>query len=85
MNRVALDGKTVMAPGERIGVDRALRAITVDAAYVLRQDRIWEPRGGKLADFTVLAEDPYEVDPMALRDIPIWGTVLGGQKQPADG
>lgn len=85
VNRVALDGETVMAPGECISVDRALRAITVDAAYVLRQDRdVGSLEVGKLADFTVLEEDPYEVDPMALRDITIWGTVLGGQKQPAD-
>ncbi len=85
VNRVALDGKTVMAPGECISVDRALRAITVDAAYVLRQDRdVGSLEVGKLADFTVLAEDPYEVAPMALRDIAIRGTVLGGQKQPAD-
>ncbi len=86
VNRVALDGTTVMAPGECISVDRALRAITVDAAYVLRQDRdVGSLEVGKLADFTVLEEDPYEVDPMALRDVAIWGTVLGGRKQPADG
>ncbi|MBN8991316.1 MAG: amidohydrolase [Rhizobiales bacterium] len=84
VNRVALDGKTVMAPGERIGVERALRAITIDAAYVLGADRkLGSLEPGKLADFTILEEDPFEVDPMALRDIKIWGTVLGGKPQPA--
>src|SRR6185503_8927369 len=39
VNRVALAGKTVVAPGERIGVDRAMRAITVDAAYVIGMER----------------------------------------------
>ena len=84
VNRVALDGKTVLGPGERIGVHLALRAITIDAAYVLRaDDRLGSLEPGKFADFAILEQDPYEVDPMALRDIPIWGTVLSGKKQPA--
>ena len=73
-----------LAPGERIGIDRALRAITIDAAHILRLDaKLGSIEVGKYADFTVLDEDPYAVDPMALKDIPIWGTVLGGVKQPA--
>lgn len=84
VNRIAADGKTVMAPGERIGVERAMRAITIDAAHVLRQDhRLGSIEVGKLADFTILEDDPFAVDPMALKDIGVWGTVLGGVKQPA--
>ena len=30
-------------------------------------------------DFTILEEDPMEVDPKHLKDIPIWGTVLSGK------
>lgn len=79
VNRVALDGETVYAPGECIGVDRALRAITIDAAHVLSRDHLLgsiEP--GKFADFAVLEDDPYEVAPMDIRDIKVRATVLGG-------
>jgi predicted amidohydrolase YtcJ len=33
---------------------------------------------GKFADMTVLEQDPYEVDAMAIRDVQVWGTILGG-------
>ena len=79
VNRIASDGETVMAPGEKISVDRALRAITADAAFVLRRDHeVGSLEVGKLADFAVLGDDPYEVDPARLHEIPIHGTVLGG-------
>ncbi len=80
VNRIAADGVTVQAPGERIGVERAMRAITIDAAYVLGMEReIGSVEVGKLADFTVLSDDPTAVDPRAIRDIRVWGTVLGGR------
>ena len=37
---------------------------------------------GQQADFTVLEQDPFEVAPEALRDIPIWGTVFEGRPFP---
>ena len=56
--RIGADGETVLAPGERISVDKALRAITVDAAYLLKRDAdLGSLEVGKLADLTVLADD----------------------------
>jgi predicted amidohydrolase YtcJ len=82
VNRVGADGATVQAPGERISVERALRAITIDAAHILRRDdALGSLEVGKMADFTVLDDDPLEVNPMALKDIGVYGTVLGGEPQ----
>jgi len=73
----------VLAPAERVTLDQALRMITIDAAYVLRlEDQVGSIEAGKLADFTVLEQDPYEVPPEELRDIPVWGTVFGGEVFP---
>ncbi|MCH9673212.1 MAG: amidohydrolase [Gammaproteobacteria bacterium] len=81
-NRVTESG-VVMGEHERLTVEQAIRAITLDAAYVLGiEDKVGSIRAGKSADFTVLLEDPFEVDAMVLRDIPIWGTVFEGDLYP---
>ena len=78
VNRAAESG-SVLAPEERISVDQAMRAITIDAAYVLGQENsIGSIRSGKRADFTVLDEDPYEVAPERLKDIGVHATVFEG-------
>lgn len=78
VNRITATGR-VLGHHERISVDRALRAVTVDAAHQLRLDHeIGTIQAGKLADFVALADDPYEVDPMALKDIEVRATVVGG-------
>ncbi len=78
VNRVNIAGN-VMAPGERLSVDDAMRAITIDAAFILGlEDDIGSIEPGKRADFTVLTQSPYDVDPMALRDIPVRGVVFDG-------
>jgi predicted amidohydrolase YtcJ len=82
VNRFGQSGK-VMGPEERVSIEEALRMITGDAAYVLGIDHVAgsiEP--GKFADFTVLERSPYEVAPQEIKDIPIWGTVLGGRVFP---
>ncbi len=82
VNRIGADGETVLAPGERISVDRALQAITIDAAHVLnRDDRLGSIEVGKYADLTVLDDDPYAVDPAELHRIGVHDTVLGGRPQ----
>ena len=65
VNRIGESGR-VLGAEEVISVDAAMRAITIDAAYVLgMENEIGSIRAGKLADFTVLNDDPYEVDPVS--------------------
>lgn len=79
VNRIGADGETVLAPGECISVEQAMRAITIDAAFVLNQDhRLGSIEVGKCADFAILDEDPFEIAPKLIRNIGIKGTVLGG-------
>lgn len=78
VNRVSPSGR-VLGESERISVDRAFHAVTIDAAYQLHLDHvIGSLEVGKWADITVLHEDPYDVDPARIRDIKVWGTVVGG-------
>ncbi len=84
VNRVTASGE-VLGPDERISVEAALRSITIEAARQLKlDDEIGSIEAGKLADFAVLEDDPTQVDPMDLRDIGVWGTVLGGEPLEAD-
>jgi predicted amidohydrolase YtcJ len=78
VNRLTSTG-SVLGPNERISPMDALTAVTLGAAYQLKLDHlIGSIEVGKLADFAVLEEDPLEVDPVRLKDITIWGTVIGG-------
>ncbi len=79
VNRITPSGR-VAGPEQRIPVDAALRAITIDAAYSWRKEHeIGSIAPGKIANFTVLDMNPYEVAPEKLKDVPVWGTVFEGR------
>jgi predicted amidohydrolase YtcJ len=83
VNRRTAGGR-VAGPDQRITVHDALRAITIEAAYSWRlEHELGSITPGKAANFTVLAQDPYAIDPEHLGDIPILGTVFGGCWFPA--
>ncbi|MGB4867034.1 MAG: amidohydrolase [Hyphomicrobium sp.] len=82
-SRETLSGK-VFAPTERLTLDQAIRAVTIDAAYMINMEtKLGSIEAGKLADFAVLDRDPYEGGVETLRDIKIWGTVFEGKAHPA--
>ena len=79
VNRLTTTGK-VLGPNERISVDEALRAVTVGAAHQLKMDdEVGSISPHKFADLAILEADPFAVDPVELRDVPVWGTMLGGR------
>ncbi len=66
---------------ECISVADALRSITIGAAYTMKLDgEVGSLEVGKRADFAVLEDDPTEIGADKLKDVRIWGTVLGGRK-----
>lgn len=78
VNRQTMTGKTLGA-AQQITVDEALYAITMGAAYTLKLDaEIGSISAGKIADFAVLGDDPTAVEPLALKDVPVLGTVSSG-------
>jgi len=79
VNRITPSGQ-VLGPGERISVMEALHAVTLGPAWTLKLDHeIGSIHSGKRADFAVLEDDPLDVEPIKLKDVRVWGTVLGGR------
>ncbi len=64
--------------------DEALRAVTIDAAYILGlDDSIGSIQAGKKADFSVFDKDPTRVSLKRLKDLTAWGVVFEGEVHPA--
>lgn len=83
VNRRTSSGR-LLGENERISAYEALRAVTLGAACTLKMEQeVGSIEPGKRADFTILEASPLEVNPEKIRDISIWGTVLGGKLFPA--
>ena len=84
VNRLTATG-VLLGPEERISVAEAIHAITLGAAHQLKMDdEVGSISPHKHADLAILEEDPFTIDPVDLRDVPVWGTMLGGRLFPAD-
>ena len=84
VNRLTATG-VLLGPDERISVAEAIHAITLGAAHQLKMDdEIGSISPHKHADLAILEADPFAIDPAGLRDVPVWGTMLGGRLFPAD-
>ena len=83
VNRRTVSGR-VAGPEQRLTVEQALRAVTIEAARSWRmEDEMGSLAPGKLANLTVLEADPLEADPAALKDIPVWGLMFEGRLEPS--
>jgi predicted amidohydrolase YtcJ len=72
---------TVLAPDERVSVQAAIRAVTINAAWQCHSEHeIGSLEAGKLADFVVLESDPRAVEPTAISDIRVSETWMDGNR-----
>ena len=79
VNRTTPSGR-VAGPEQRIKAEDALRAVTIEAAYSWqKENELGSITAGKIANFTIVEEDPLTVAPIKLNEIPIWGTVFEGR------
>jgi len=70
----------VIAPGQRLSRESALRAATNDGAYItFDEDVKGSLEVGKLADFVCLSDDPLTVPEDEIKDIVAEFTVVGGE------
>lgn len=76
------EGGGVLNPSERITPLQAIRAMTIDAAWQCHLDHVCGSlEVGKAADCVVLEEDPLEVAPDQIQEIPIHSTWLDGEQR----
>ena len=82
VNRTTMSGR-VAGENQRVSREGALKAVTLDAAYSLGLEKeVGSIVPGKLANFTVLADNPVTCKASKIKDIAIWGTVHEGRKLP---
>jgi len=79
VNRIT-SGNNKVSQDQRVETYTALKAITISAARTLNlEDHIGSIKVGKTANFTILKENPFKVDPMLIKDITVLATVYKGK------
>jgi hypothetical protein len=70
----------VIGPEERVSPYQALKAVTANAAWQIKEET---SKGtlevGKLADLVILERNPLTVDPATIKDIPVLETIKEGR------
>src|SRR6202012_1594844 len=79
VNRRTASGAPFNA-GEAVSAEQALRAYTWGSAYASKAERVkGSVETGKLADLTVVSEDPVAVSPERIGGLEVVATIVGGQ------
>jgi len=79
VNRITRNGE-VLGPEYRLTPQEALRAVTLDAAWQTFDEKVkGSIEVGKLADFTILAENPLTITPERIKDIKVEEVIIGGK------
>lgn len=82
VTRRTLDGKNPdgWIPEQKITVDEAVKAFTSGSAYAEFQENV---KGtleiGKLADFVIISDDIFKIDPVKIADAKVLTTVVNGK------
>ena len=71
----------VLAPQEKVSVEAAIRAVTINAAWQCHSEHeIGSLEKGKLADFVILESDPRKVKPVEISDIKVSEAWMNGKQ-----
>ena len=84
VTRRTLDGANPegWVPEEKISVEEALHAYTAANAYAgFQEDRLGVIAPGMLADFVVLSDDLFAIDPANIKNVRVLRTVIGGEEK----
>lgn len=80
ITRKGWDGR-VYGPEEAVDREEAIRLHTWAPAYqTFSEERLGTIEIGKLADFTIIAEDFFEMDADRIRYLPVLRTIVGGRE-----
>ncbi|WP_262706624.1 amidohydrolase [Chryseobacterium carnipullorum] len=78
VNRRTRSGR-ILGPDERITPLKALKAITINAAYQLQEEETkGSIKAGKLADLVILDQNPLTINPEQIRSIKVLETIKEG-------
>lgn len=80
VTRTMWDGGEVLEPDQRVTVEQALRAVTIDAAWQMNaEDTLGSLKAGKHADLVILDRDPQKIEAEAIDQIKVIQTWRGGE------
>lgn len=84
VNRINSNGE-VLASEEKVSLFTAMKAVTIEAAKSIRLEKeIGTITVGKKADFVLLAENPFKINPVKIKDIRILETFFEGKSFPVN-
>lgn len=84
VTRQTLDGKNPNGwiPEQKISVEEALRCYTINNAYAgFKENKTGALKPGFLADFVVLSDDIFEIQPTKIKEVKVLRTVIGGKER----
>ncbi|MDX1941557.1 MAG: amidohydrolase [Saprospiraceae bacterium] len=83
VTRQTIDGANPngWVPQEKISVEEALRCYTIHNAYAgFQENRLGILKAGMLADFVVLSDDLFKIQPEKIKDVNVLRTIVGGKE-----